>query len=121
MLRLKCRIREVRWERSQSTDTTDAEDLQHFREDTLSLARANLGHLAEIDRILFNFEAAELERRRAKCFEHLSHAEGPTGVGSGDTTLLMATHTPLEMYLSLLYKISPSRSQFPLPHLVIFS
>ena len=40
-------------ERNKSTDTTDAEDLQHFREDTFSLARANLGHLAEIDRILF--------------------------------------------------------------------
>ena len=53
-------------ERSQSTETTDAEDLQHLRKDILSLARVNLRHLAEIDRILFNFEAAELETARIR-------------------------------------------------------
>ena len=51
-------------ERIQSTDTRDAEDLQNVREENLSLARDNLGHPAEIDRLIRNLGAAELETAR---------------------------------------------------------
>ena len=50
-----------------------------------------------------------------------SRAEGPTGVGPGETALLMATLTPLEIHLSQLYQIFPSRAQFLLRHLGILS
>ena len=47
----------------------------------------------------------------------------PTCVGSGDATLMIAahTHTPLETHLSLLHRVSLSRGQIPLQHLVILS
>ena len=72
---------------------------------------------------------AELERTRIRsqwedaqnAVNNWSHAEGLTGVGSGDTTLLMATHTTLEIHLSLRYNVAPSPAQFLLQHLVILS
>ena len=54
---------------------------------------------------------------RSKMEQHTmnswSHAEGLSGVGSG------RRHTPLEIRLSLLHKISHWRAQFPLQRLVI--
>ena len=107
-------------ERNQSTETRDAEYLQHLWRDNLSLARGNLWQSAEIDRRILNLGAAEVETVRIQSqledaqntINSWSRAEGPTGVGSGDATLLMATHTPLETPLSPVYKTSPSQAQF---------
>ena len=65
-------------ERNQSAETRDAEDPQSSREHHLALARDNPGHSAEIDRLILNLEAAELETarirsmgRRAEFYEQL--------------------------------------------------
>ena len=113
--------------RNPTTETRDAEDLQHLREDNLSPGRDNLRQSAEIDRLTLNSGAAELETARIQsqgevaqnALNSWSRAGGPTGVGSRNSTLL--THTPLEVHLSLLYKISPSQAQFPLDDLVFLS
>ena len=113
-------MREVRW------CGINLVDLQKLRENNPSLARDNLRQAAEIDRLILNFGAAELEAVRIQSLREdvqnatisWSRAEGPTGVGSVDTTLLM--DTPLEIHLSQLYKISPSRAHCPLQHLVVY-
>ena len=87
--------------RNQSGETRDADDLQRLMAENVSQARDNLRQSAEIDTLILNVGAAELETARIQSLwedaqnavNNWSRAEGPTGVGSGDTTLLIATHT----------------------------
>ena len=72
------------------------------------MARDNLMHSVEIDGLILNLGAVELETARIRsqwedaqnAMDSWIHAEGPTGAGSGDITL-MATHTPGNLLLSI--------------------
>ena len=105
-------------ERGQSTETRDSEDLQTLREANLSRARDNLLQSVVTDRPILNFGAAELETARIQSLledaQHgmnsWSRAEGPTGVGPRDTSLLMATHTTGNISQSAVQNLSVASS-----------
>ena len=94
-------------ERNQSTENRDGENLRTFRGEDTPLARRSLRHLGEIERLTLGIQEAERETARTQSssedaqntvnsWSHSAEEVYPTGVGSGDTALLMTTHTPLE-------------------------
>ena len=117
-LRLKFRTCEVLWSgiNLPKLETQKIFTIQGNK--IISLTCDNLRQSAEIERVILTLPEAEIETPRIRsqwedgqnAMNSWRRAEGPTSVGSGDTILLMATHTPLERHLSLLCKIFPSRA-----------
>ena len=105
--------------RNQPTETPDAEDLlKKLRGENFSWLVTIYSNRPRLTDLLTSGAVKRETARYRSLWEDAqnamnswSHAEGPTGVGSRDPTLLIG-HTPLEIHLSLLYKVSTSRAQF---------